>query len=90
MTNEKISQQLEDIVDELTSIKEKWDEFDFAIVVTWTEKGTMTMDGDCAITEMERIRFETIIENLIYTYNQQKKGVSYYGNSWSDSDNIIN
>ena len=90
MTNEKISQQLEDIVNELTSIKENHDEFDFAIVVTWTEKESMTMDGDCAVTQMEKVRFDTMIENLIYTYSQQKQETNYYGNGWSGGDNTIN
>lgn len=90
MTSEKIHEQLESIIDELTSIKEKHDEFDFAIVVTWTQKEEMTMDGDCAMTQIERVKFDTMIENLIHTYNQQKQKVNYYGNDWLDDDNIIN
>ncbi len=90
MTSEKVSEKLESIIDELTSIKEKHDEFDFAIVVTWTKEKSMTMEGDCAITQMEKQKFDTMLENLIHTYNQQKNKVNYYGNDWLGNDNTIN
>ena len=91
MTKEEVSEKVEIIIDELSAIKEKNPQFDFCLVATWTKPDGYGINGDCAVSQVTQEKFEIMIENLIHAFSKQTDShVSYYGNSWSENDDILN
>lgn len=90
MTHEKIARKLDELISELTKIKEENVEFDFALAASWSNYEKETITGDCVVTEMNPEKFQAVLENLVYTFEKRNQDVNYYGNAWDNGSNMIN